>query len=58
MAKNTKQENKNNTKSNGSSHQYFNLDDDKAIFEEVDEELRNEKRSEGAYLDADYETEE
>ena len=42
MAKNVKQE-KNSAKSNNSGRQYFNLDDDKAIFEEVDEELRNEK---------------
>ena len=32
-----------NKDSRNSSHQYFNLNDDKAIFEEVDEELRNEK---------------
>ena len=43
MAKNIRQDNKNNVKNNNSGRQYFNLDDDKAIFEEVDEELRNEK---------------
>ncbi len=43
MAKDVRQENKKNTKSGNSGRQYFNLDDDKALFEEVDEELRNEK---------------
>lgn len=43
MAKDVRQENKKNTKSGNSGRQYFNLDDSKALFEEVDEELRNEK---------------
>ncbi len=43
MAKDVRKENNKNTKSGNSGRQYFNLDDDKALFDEVDEELRNEK---------------
>ena len=39
MAKNTNK----NAKSGNNGRQYFNLDEDTTIFEEVDEELRNEK---------------
>lgn len=39
MAKNTNK----TAKSSNNGRQYFNLDEDTAIFEEVDEELRNEK---------------
>ena len=39
MAKNIKTDNN----SKDTRHQYFNLDDDKSIFDEVDEDLRNEK---------------
>ncbi len=42
MAKDTKHFNNKDTKSNNSGAQYFGMDD-KAIFDEVDEELRNEK---------------
>lgn len=41
MAKETKRKNENNTE-NGAK-QYFNLDAEKAFFEEVDEEVRNER---------------
>ncbi len=41
MAKNVNRKTDNNTKN--SRHQYFNLDEDKGIFDEVDEDLRNEK---------------
>ena len=43
MANNINRKDKKNTKPTNNSRQYFNLDEDKAIFEEVDEELRNEK---------------
>ena len=43
MANNINRKDKKNTKPTNNGHQYFNLDEDKAIFEEVDEELRNEK---------------
>lgn len=54
MAKDIKRESQNkNTKS--SSNQYFNLDEEKAFFDEVDEEVRNERFKElmnkyGAYI--------
>lgn len=41
MAKETKRKNENNTENGGK--QYFNLDAEKAFFEEVDEEVRNER---------------
>lgn len=43
MANNINRKDKKNTKPTNNGRQYFNLDEDKAIFEEVDEELRNEK---------------
>lgn len=42
MAKSIKRESANN-KTNSSSNQYFNLDTEKAFFDEVDEEVRNER---------------
>lgn len=42
MAKSIKRESTNN-KTNSSSNQYFNLDTEKAFFDEVDEEVRNER---------------
>lgn len=43
MANNINRKDKKNTKPTNNGRQYFNLDEDEAIFEEVDEELRNEK---------------
>lgn len=43
MAKETKQLNEQNSIQNKRGRQYFNLDEEKAFFEEVDEEVRNEK---------------
>ena len=43
MAKNvSKKDNRDNKPDNG-GQQYFNLDSEKAFFEEVDDEVRNEK---------------
>ena len=41
MAKNVNRKIDNNTKD--TRHQYFNLDEDKGLFDEIDEDLRNEK---------------
>ncbi len=41
MAKNINRKIDNNTKD--TRHQYFNLDEDKGLFDEIDEDLRNEK---------------
>lgn len=43
MAKEIKRKAEEEAKTAGSSRQYFNLDAEKAFFEEVDEEVRNEK---------------
>ncbi|MBP5698655.1 MAG: tetratricopeptide repeat protein [Alphaproteobacteria bacterium] len=43
MAKKTKLETTPNTEKKQRSNPYFNLDEEKAFFEEVDEEVRNEK---------------
>lgn len=43
MAKNTKNDTKVTTNSKQRSNPYFNLDEEKAFFEEVDEDVRNEK---------------
>ena len=43
MAKSIKKESEQATKNKNGSNQYFNLDAEKAFFEEVDEEVRNEK---------------
>lgn len=43
MAKNIKREDENAATKRNGGNQYFNLDAEKAFFEEVDEEVRNEK---------------
>lgn len=43
MAKITKQSGEQNSTQGKTGRQYFNLDEEKAFFEEVDEEVRNEK---------------
>lgn len=43
MAKIAKQQTEANSTRNKTGRQYFNLDEEKAFFEEVDEEVRNEK---------------
>lgn len=43
MAKETKHQKETNSTPNKTGRQYFNLDEEKAFFEEVDEEVRNEK---------------
>ena len=43
MANNINRKDKKNAKPTNNGRQYFNLEEDKAIFDEVDEELRNEK---------------
>ena len=43
MAKIAKQQTEANSTQNKTGRQYFNLDEEKAFFEEVDEEVRNEK---------------
>ena len=55
MAKNIKRESENKNTKTTSNNQYFNLDAEKAFFDEVDEDVRNERFKElmnkyGAYI--------